>query len=161
MRCKSVLEILETPGHPELTEPVRLHLAHCASCLAVARDLGKIRAAFYALAVVPAPQASLGFRERLLRRLDEAASKAGSASDFFETVGRRFVLGSLVLAMLLLMALVLPASGPLRAPTSAETYLAQPEPNQPDEATLFAEENLYNADKNLVKPAQAVEQGKK
>lgn len=161
MRCSTARKVLETSENRELAEPLRLHIAQCPSCRTAARNLGKLRAGFYALAKEEAPELSLGFRERLLRRLNEPAWPSNTASDFFETVGRRFVLGSLVLAMLLLMALVLPSSGPLRAPTTAETYLAQPEPNQPDEATLFAEENLYNADRNPVKPAQEVEQRKK
>jgi len=72
-----------------------------------------MHAGLRALAEEAAPEASIGFVSRVLRRLETWEGKA-SRSEFFERVGRRFVYATLALTLALLLILVLPNSGPVR-----------------------------------------------
>jgi hypothetical protein len=83
------------------------------------RDARLAQAGFRALAEEAAPEASLGFASRLIRRLQEWEEK-GARSEFFETVGRRFVYATLALTLALLLSLVLPTSGPVRGVAGAD-----------------------------------------
>lgn len=138
MRCDEAMEILEETRTEELAPPLKQHLAECAACKSARADLRMLRAGFRALSEDAVPEASLGFSTRVIRRLSEAAVSGGIASDFVERIGRRFVWAGLLAAVLMLMALVLPSSGPLRGPTTAEIYLAQPEPNPQSDVPLLA-----------------------
>jgi len=100
-------------------EEVRLHLAHCPSCAQYYRDLRLVKAGLYLLKNEAEPAPSLGFAERLVRQLGDL-SKAPSVAEFFERVGRRFVYTALVLTSLALLALALPATGPVRGLTVAD-----------------------------------------
>lgn len=140
MRCKEVEAILEEAGQKLLSEPIREHLSGCSACRGMWRDLLLLRSGFAALAEDPAPQASHGFGARLIRRLEFVHDPGSAAAEFFERVGRRFVLAGLLLAMLFILALVLPSSGPLRGPATAEVYLAQPEPGTQREAPILGDE---------------------
>ena len=127
MRCDEVREILEESGPEEIAGPVRRHLMTCPACEAYARDWGLVRAGFRALRQEQAPEPTLGFAARLIRRFEEAAATPDVASVFLEQAGRRVVYATLVLALTLIMALVLPPSGPLRGPDAMEVLGAQPE----------------------------------
>jgi len=94
-----------------------------------------LRAGWEVLAREPAPEPMLGFRERLLRRLEEA-SRSGQAAEFLERAGRRVVWATLALALTLLLALVLPSQGPVRSAEAAELYLLEAEPPTPTESLL-------------------------
>jgi hypothetical protein len=83
------------------------------------RDAHLAQAGFRALAEEAVPEASLGFASRLVRRLLEWEEK-GARSQFFETVGRRFVYATLALTLALLLSLALPTSGPVRGVTGAD-----------------------------------------
>jgi len=74
------------------------------------------------------PEASVGFAARLLRRLQEW-EETGGRSEFFETVGRRFVYATLALTLVLLLSLVLPAYGPVRGFTGTD-FLGMQTENQ-------------------------------
>ncbi len=140
MRCKDVEAILDEARPKTLSEPIREHLTGCAACRDLWRDLRLLRAGFAALAQDPAPQVSLGFGARLIRRLEFVRNPGCAATEFFERVGRRFVLAGLLLAMLFILALALPSSGPFRGPAMAEVYLAQPEPGTQREAPILGDE---------------------
>jgi len=99
-----------------------------------------LRAGLAALSQEPVPQPSLGFGARLIRRLESVRGPGSAAAEFFERVGRRFVLAGLLLAMLFVLALALPSSGPFRGPATAEVYLAQPEPGAQRESTILGDE---------------------
>lgn len=152
MRCKDVETILGEAKPKSLSEPVREHLLGCNSCRGIWRDWLLLRAGFVALAEDPAPQASLGFGVRLIRRLEFAQDPGSAAAEFFERVGRRFVLAGLLLAMLFILALVLPSSGPLRGPATAEVYLAQPEPSTQREGPILGDEF---SDSNEITPVDS------
>lgn len=125
MRCKQMREIVGV--HEELPAEIREHLQRCPACSEYVRDFEVLRAGFRALAEDDIPEPSVGFAARLARRLEEMADAAGFSTEFFEQVGRRFVYAVSLLTLALLLSLVLPSAGPLRGPTSAEIYLAQPE----------------------------------
>jgi len=59
---------------------------------------------------------------------------------FFERAGRRFVLAGMLLALLFILALALPSTGPFRGPATAEVYLAQPEPGAQRENAILGDE---------------------
>src|SRR5579859_2752250 len=150
MRCKNVQAIMTEAGTNSLAEPIREHLSGCDSCRGMWRDLLLLHAGFTALAGDPPPQPSHGFGSRLIRRLEFVRDPGGAAAEFFERVGRRFVLAGLLLAMLFILALVLPSSGPLRGPATAEVYLAQPEPGTQREVPILGDEFSDSNDSTLV-----------
>ncbi len=125
MHCDEVRELLEELETREPTASVREHLASCAECRTYARDWRLARASFRALAAEPAPEPTLGFAARLVRRLDETAERRRAGAEFLERAGRRFVYATLCLTLMILLALLLPDSGPLRGPTTADLYMAQ------------------------------------
>jgi len=128
MRCKDfrehVDELWEGTQGPELQS----HLAQCADCSRYFRDVQFVRAGIRVLKLESAPAPSLGFSERLVRRLGDLGG-VPSAGEFFEAIGRRFVYATLVLAFAMLLALVLPATGPVRG-VSAESLLPAQETAQ-------------------------------
>src|SRR3989442_15778311 len=114
MRCDEVRELLEELKTLELPAGVREHLAACAGCAAYARDWRLVRAGFVALAAEPVPEPSLGFAARLTRRLGEGVEGVKRTEQAFERAGRRMVYAALMLTLTVLLALVLPSSGPVR-----------------------------------------------
>jgi hypothetical protein len=124
VRCKNAQDILISGGaDARVTE----HLQVCPVCQAFARDCENLQEGWHALAARPAPEPSWGFAQRVLRRLQELPARAGADENFFERVGRRVVYAASVLALILLIALALPSSGPLRGPTPMEITMAQSE----------------------------------
>ncbi len=124
MRCRKVQDILLFGGEDARAAQ---HLNRCPNCQSFARDLEDLGRGFRALATVPLPEPSWGFVARVLRRLQELSAEQRMASNFFEVVGRRVVYAASILAIVVLMALALPSSGPLRSPVSAELVPAQPD----------------------------------
>ena len=127
MRCDEVRERLESFETGSIPAEIQDHLGRCPACQDVAKDLRMLWMGFRLVAKEPVPEASWGFAERLLRRWDEAQTKERSLASLFEQAGRRFVYGTLVLTLLILLALVAPASGPVRGVTSVDLMAAQPE----------------------------------
>ena len=119
MRCADLQERLDNLWEGELSPEVRQHLARCAACERYVRDLRLVRAGFRVLKGEAAPEPSLGFADRLVRRWGEL-SKQPSAGEFFEQVGRRFVYATLALTFLLLLVLALPPAGPIRGQSTAD-----------------------------------------
>ena len=114
MRCETVRDaVLEGQTGPTTRE----HLDGCPACRDFARDWDLLQSGFKFLAAEVAPEPSWGFVTRVLRRLDDSSRQE---LGFLEHVGRRVVYAAGVLALLLLMALVVPPSGPFRALTAAE-----------------------------------------
>jgi len=113
MDCNQVRNLVIDLGSGELSPEAREHMHRCAGCQGFLRDTRLMHAGLRALAEEAAPEASMGFTSRLLRRLVAWEGRA-SQSDFFERVGRRFVYATLALTLALLLSLVLPNSGPVR-----------------------------------------------
>ena len=127
MRCKDVVTLIEEMRADALPQSIHEHVLSCPACAETFRNLRLLRAGFHALAEEQAPEASLRFATRVMRRLDDALDSGWGAAGFIEKAGRRFVLATSLLATLMLLAVVLPATGPVREPSNDEPYLAQPE----------------------------------
>jgi hypothetical protein len=138
MRCEEIREVVEAHAAHEIPAAAREHLTACPGCQAYARDWRLVRAGLGALAAEPVPEASLGFRARLLRRLEEAREASGAAGEFVERVGRRVVFATLLLALTVLLALVLPSAGPVRGAAAADPFPAQAEVASAENDPLFA-----------------------
>lgn len=125
MRCKEVRKLALDGGAEALQPSASRHLADCAACASYARDLAEIRRGFAALARSEAPLPSWGFSDRVLRRCESAARIA--APDFLESAGRRVIVAALVLVFTLLLAMIVPSSGPVRHELTMESYWSQNE----------------------------------
>lgn len=133
MDCKDIRDLVSDLGAGALSPEAREHVSKCVGCGGVLRDARLVHAGFRALAEEAVPEASFGFASRLVRRLEEWKEK-GSRSEFFETVGRRFVYATLALTLALLLGLVLPTSGPVRGVAGADFLgmQAESQSSQPD-----------------------------
>lgn len=135
MRCNEVRNMILEVWPEEVPPPVREHMRGCPACAAFVGDYGLVREGFRALALEVAPDPSWGFAERLLRRLEEL--REPQVAEFLERAGKRVVYATGLLALTLMLALLLPSSGPLRGPTTAELYLAEQEMVAPGNAPIF------------------------
>lgn len=128
MDCKKFQDLVIELWGGDLPAEAREHLSKCAGCEVFWRDSRLVQAGFGALAEEAAPEASLGFASRLVRRLQEW-EETGARSEFFETIGRRFVYATLALALALLLSLALPTTGPVRGVAGAD-FLGLQSPSQ-------------------------------
>jgi len=126
MRCDDIRDQFDELWEGEATAEVRQHLTQCAACAGYYRDLRLVRSGLRMLKREEAPEPSVGFAERLLRQLGEL-SRSPSVADFCERVGRRFVYATLVLTLLVLLALALPSTGPVRGLGAADIQISAQE----------------------------------
>lgn len=145
MRCCKVRKLIvaEDParsaGSPlKRPQEVEQHLAACAACAAYARDWSRLRTALRRVAEDPAPEPSLGFGARLVRLLPEAAAETRAREASLERTGRRFVFAGLTAAVLLMLGLLVPPSGPVRSPEAAEMQTARAEATAAQNYPLFS-----------------------
>jgi hypothetical protein len=129
MRCKDFQERLDELWEGVQAPEIQRHLAECKECGRYVREMQIVRSGFSVLKRESAPEPSLGFPERLVRCLGEL-SEAPSVADFFESVGRRFVYATLVFTFLMLMALVLPSTGPVRGLAATDVLMPTQETAQ-------------------------------
>jgi hypothetical protein len=123
MRCDDVRTILEEVRGQEAPDSVREHLASCAGCAEWWRGWRLVSAGFRALSLDSVPEPSWGFPERVLRRLQKAAAEGKTAADFVERAGRRVVWATLCVTLAVLLALVVPPSGPVRAASEPDNLM--------------------------------------
>ena len=126
MRCDEIRQIVleEEEGMPPAA--LQDHLRTCASCASYLDQWERLRAGLRRLAEQPAPEPSLGFARRVVRAVEDP-SLAGRWLDWsLVLAGRRFVYAALTAALLLVLGLLVPASGPVRSRSEA-TDVAQPE----------------------------------
>jgi hypothetical protein len=126
MPCDDIRDRLDNLWEVEETPEIRRHLTQCTACKQYYRDLRLVHAGFRLWKRAEAPEPTLGFAERLVRQLGEI-SRAPSMAEFFERVGRRFVYAALVLTSLALLALAVPATGPVRGLSYADIYIPSQE----------------------------------
>jgi len=119
MDCNAIRDLIGEHWGEEVPAQAREHLRKCAGCEAYWRNARFLQAGFHALAEETPPQASFGFASRLVRRLQQWEA-TGARSEFFETVGRRFVYATLALTLALLLSLALPSTGPVRGVAGAD-----------------------------------------
>jgi anti-sigma factor RsiW len=126
MSCEDYRAQWRGEWEAEATSELRDHIARCPACAAAYRDFRLVRAGLDLWKQEAPPQPSVGFAERLVRQLSEI-SKAPSVAEFFERVGRRFVYVALVLTSLALLALSLPATGPVRGLSISDIQISSQE----------------------------------
>jgi hypothetical protein len=160
MRCEEARTILIEREGGERPAALREHVAICPSCQAYANDLESLQAGFRALAAQSGPEPSWGFATRLVRRLNELEERSRGA-DFLEQVGRRVVYAAGLLTLLLLLALGLPASGPLRGPTTSELYWAQADTGTLTNYAILPDEPLEARELNPPAPNPSGSEGKR
>src|SRR5712692_7668529 len=158
MRCKEIRKFLEELRGREISAAVREHLAICPACQVETRNWQLLQEGFQALVELDVPEASFGFVTRLMRRLEEASETGNPAAEFLELVGRRVVLATLLLTLTVLLALAVPATGPLRGAGGADLYVAQAEePSDP----VFGADVLNNPEATPAKLATPDGRGEK
>ena len=111
----------------QMPASVREHLRTCPACQADEQDWRLIGAGFRVLSREPVPNASTGFVARLMRRLAEPSLAGRAATQFWDLIGRRVILVGTLLTLALVMALMLPPSGPWRSPVGLDLSLLQAE----------------------------------
>jgi len=162
MRCDEVREQIAELWAGEVPAEIRLHLASCPACAEYVRDLRVVQTGFRLLTAEPAPEPSLGFGARLVRRLKES-SEQDAREAFFESVGRRFVYATLTLVMFVVLALVVPSSGPVRAAATPDLLMAEQEAStvRPDPVGSFWQESSTPAPADTPQPADQEQKGQK
>ena len=140
MRCRKLRKLIVAEGavrSPEIED----HLAHCPECTAYARDWERLQSAMRRLAEEPVPEPSIGFAARLVRQLPNAAA-ARERELSLERTGRRFVFGGLLAALLLMLGLLVPPSGPIRSPEAAEIQTARSEAMAAQNYPIFSNQTI-------------------
>ncbi len=127
MHCGRIQKLLEEKGEASLSPVDRQHLKVCPDCRLYAHDWSILTQGLKFISQEPIPEPSLGFSARLLRRLDEENARGLLHPEFYENAGRRVIFATLVLVFTLLLAMALPASGPVRHKPNVDTYWPQPE----------------------------------
>jgi anti-sigma factor RsiW len=126
MRCEEFRQTIEETRNREASAALREHLGQCAACAEYARDWRTVRAGLDLLSAEPAPEPRLGFAARVLKRLEESTRTLTSREELLERAGRRMVYATLFVVLALVLALVVPTSGPVRAHASAELFPMEP-----------------------------------
>lgn len=127
MRCEEVRDKLWEARNDNLADPVKQHLAVCAGCRTYAGDASMARAGLRLLGEEAEPEPSWGFSSRVLRRLVEERTRGFASPEFLERAGRRVIMATLVLVFTLLLAMILPSSGPVRRQPASVAYWPQAE----------------------------------
>ena len=125
MRCEETRRLLEDRAQDQLEASACEHLQNCRACQDYARDWGLLRTGLRVLSQEPVPRPSVGFLARLTRCLEEPTLPVRAAAQFWELVGRRVILVGSLLALTVVMALLLPPSGPWRSPAGLDLPVLQ------------------------------------
>jgi anti-sigma factor RsiW len=162
MRCEDVREQVDELWAGEVPAETRVHLAACPACAEYLRDVRLVRTGLRLLAKDPAPEPTLGFAVRLVRRLRESAEQ-NAREAFFEYVGRRFVYATLVLAMFLVLALVVPSTGPVREAATPDLLIAEEEEVtvRPDPVGNYWQESPALTPADIHQPTDRGQKGQK
>jgi predicted anti-sigma-YlaC factor YlaD len=127
MRCNEARSWFEDGERAQMPASVREHLRTCPACQADGQDWRLVGTGFRMLSQEPVPTASTGFVARLARRLAETSLARRAATQYWDLVGRRVILVGTLLTLTVVMALMLPPSGPWRSPTALDLSLLQAE----------------------------------
>jgi len=141
MLCRKLRKLIVAESAVRSPE-IENHLAHCPECAAYAGDWQRLRSAMRRMAEEPVPEPSIGFAARLVRQLPNAAAAARERELSLERTGRRFVLAGLMAAMLLVLGLLVPPSGPIRSPEAAEIQTARSEATAAQNYPIFSNQAI-------------------
>jgi predicted anti-sigma-YlaC factor YlaD len=122
MRCTRIRQSLDAENLNANPPAIEKHLAVCSDCRWYAAKWAKVTQGMKLLAEEPIVEPSIGFSQRVLRRLEQETGR-----EFLENAGRRVVYAALVLVLFLFLAMILPSSGPVRRAPTLETYWPQEE----------------------------------
>ena len=122
MRCDAVRQIVEEEGLNR-QPAVQAHVETCAACKQYLHQWETLRAGLVALRAEELPEASIGFTTRVMRKLEYSPADFGQ--QFIDQVGRRVVYATLMVALMLLLVLILPSSGPYRSSGVSQSVLVQ------------------------------------
>lgn len=123
MRCDAVRQAVEE--NMMRTPAVKAHLDSCSACKEYLRKWETLRAGLIALRTEDPPEPSIGFKMRLMRRLESAPAEFPLGSQFIDQIAKRVVYATLLVALMLALLLTLPSSGPLRSSGISESVLVQ------------------------------------
>ena len=142
MRCRHVREAVLGEGGVA-SGAIQEHLRACSDCAAYLEQWERARGGLKLLAEQQPPAPSLGFAQRVTRNLQDP-SLAGRVLDLsLIRAGRRFVYVALTAAVLLVLGVLVPASGPVRSP-AATVEAAQPEAVAAQNYPIFSGQLMDN-----------------
>lgn len=123
MRCDAARQVLEEGL--ERPPAVQVHVNSCSDCKEYLRHWEMLHSGLVALQEEIPPEPTIGFTTRLMRRLENAPVDLRFGQQFVDQIGRRVVYASLMVALMLMMLLMLPSSGPYRSPGISESVLVR------------------------------------
>jgi hypothetical protein len=123
MRCDVVRQMVEE-GIAKMPA-VQVHLTSCSACKDYLRQWEFVQAGLIELRGEEPPEPSIGFTTRVMRRLENASEDFLFGQPFIDQIGRRVVYATLMVALMLLLALMVPQSGPFRSSGVSESILVQ------------------------------------
>jgi len=123
MRCDVVRQMVEEDI--ERPPAVQAHITSCSACKEYVRQWEVVQAGLFALRGEEPPEPSIGFTTRVMRRLENASEDLLFGQPFIDQIGRRVVYATLMVALMLLLVLMLPQSGPFRSSGVSESILVQ------------------------------------
>ena len=151
MRCDAVRQIVE--DGMDRPPAVAAHLESCSGCKEYLRKWETLRAALIALRAEDPPEPSIGFTTRVMRRLGDNPAELGQ--QFIDQIGRRVVYATLMVALMLLLMLMLPPSGPYRSSGVSESVLVQPQVATLSNEQILGVDGADNGDQMVSSPAPA------
>lgn len=151
MRCDAVRQIVEEGM--DRPPAVAAHLESCSGCKEYVRKWETLRAALIALRSEDAPEPSIGFTTRVMRRLED--TPADPSQQFIDQIGRRVVYATLMVALMLLLVLLLPSSGPYRSSGISQSVLVQPQVAMLSNEQILGVDGMDNSDQADSSPSPA------
>lgn len=142
MRCDDMREtLLKEEGLRSAA--VQDHLRTCQSCAAYLAEWERLRTGLRLVAEDPPPTPSFGFSRRVVRALEDPAITSQWLDWSLVRTGRRFVYAALTAALLLVLGVLIPASGPVRSSMTA-AEVAQPEAMAAQNYPIFSGQLMDN-----------------
>ena len=153
MRCEAVRQVVEDG----LNRPpaVEVHVKFCSACREYVQQWEMIRAGLVALRGDEPPEPSIGFTTRVMRRLENSSAELPFGQQFIDQIGRRVVYATLMVALMLLLILALPSSGPLRSTGISESVLVQAQVATLSNEQVLGVDGMDDGDSSDSSPAAA------
>lgn len=153
MRCEAVRQIVED-GLKRLPA-VEVHIKSCSACREYVRQWEMIRAGLVELRGEEPPEPSIGFTTRVMRKLENSSAELPFGQQFIDQIGRRVVYATLMVALMLVLILALPSSGPLRSTGISESILVQAQVATLSNEQVLGVDGLDDSDSSDSSPAPA------
>ena len=148
MRCDAVRQVLEEGV--ERQPAVQVHLDSCTACKEYLQHWEMLHSGLVALRNEIPPEPSIGFTTRLMRRLENAPVDLRFGQQFVDQIGRRVVYASLMVALMLMMLLMLPSSGPYRSSGISESVLVRAQVASLSNEQILGVDGVDNGDQTDV-----------